>query len=60
MDIVVCPLLQRKDEPPETVRVVVLPVQMDVLPLMIAVIVLVIVTVATALAEQTPFVTRTV
>ena len=60
MEVLVCPLLQRKEEPPVTVRVALLPLQMVVFPLTLAVIVLVTVTVATALAEQIPLVTRTV
>ena len=62
MEAVLCPLLHKKEEPPVTVRVVVLPKQRDVLglALMTAVIVLLTVTVATALAEQIPLVTSTV
>lgn len=60
IDVVVAPLLQEKEEPPETLSVVLSPMQIFVLPLMLAVIPEVTVTVATALAVQIPFVTVTV
>ena len=60
MELVLAPVLHKKEEPPEAVRVVLPPAQRVVLPLMIAVMPVVTVTVATAFAEQMPLVTCTV
>lgn len=60
MDEVVAPVFQENDDPPEAVRVALLPEQMAAGPLTLGVIAGVTVTVATADAEQNPFVTFTV
>jgi hypothetical protein len=60
MEVVVAPVLHENDEPPDTLRVVVPPGQIEFCPLITAVMLLVTFTVATALAVQTPFTTVTV
>ena len=60
MEPVVLPSLHEKTDPPVATKVVLLPAQMEVVPLTVAVILVVTETVPTAEALQVPAVTKTV